>query len=340
MKIVIPAYEPDVRVIELVKQLSENGISQILVVDDGSGAAYHHIFNELEQLGCEVITHERNYGKGTALKSAFQQLIAQNYNGVIVCADSDGQHKPKDIITAGAHIYGKENTIVLGCRHFVGEVPLRSRLGNELTKKVYRFATGISVSDTQTGLRAYSSQLLPWLCSILGDRFQYEMNMLLTAHEDKINIEEIMIETVYIKGNESSHFRPIRDSIEVYVPFFRFGASSFCSFLIDFLLVLFLNWISDDLLFSVIGARIFSSLFNYILNLKIVFRKTNNEVATLRHSLPRYYFLATILLALNYALLYGLTEGIQVSLIISKLFTEVLLFVGSYWIQRRFVFLR
>lgn len=71
--------------------------------------------------------------------------------------------------------------LVLGARAFVGKVPARSRFGNKVTAGLFRLVTGQKVTDTQTGLRGMSTDLIPWLLNLDGNRFEYEFNMLLEA---------------------------------------------------------------------------------------------------------------------------------------------------------------
>lgn len=338
MKIVIPAYEPDARVITLVQLLNVLGEEQhTIIVNDGSGEQYNHIFDRLRGLGCTVITHSKNLGKGAALRTAFNEIMKDSYQGIVVCADSDGQHSPEDIVAVARRAMDTKRTIVLGSRQFVGHVPFRSSIGNRVTRNVFKLATAQSISDTQTGLRAFSTQLLPWLTSIDGDRFQYEMNVLLCAHEDQIDLVEVPIETIYLEQNASSHFRPIIDSLLIYMPFLRFGAASFFSFIIDFVLLLLLQWATSNLLFSVIVARVCSSLINFALNNTIVFSR-RASAGSLTRNLFKYYSLAAAILILNYVLLTGFTELLNVSLPVSKIITEITLFVISYTVQKKYVF--
>ena len=85
-----------------------------------------------------------------------------------------------------------------------------------MTAGLFRLVTGQKVTDTQTGLRGMSTDLIPWLLNLDGNRFEYEFNMLLEGKKSGHQISEVPIETVYLEENESSHFLPIRDSISIY----------------------------------------------------------------------------------------------------------------------------
>ncbi|MDI4644555.1 bifunctional glycosyltransferase family 2/GtrA family protein [Cohnella hashimotonis] len=335
MTILIPSYEPDERLLGLIHDLKKVTDTPILIVDDGSGDKYNGIFQSAREAGCTVLTHEDNKGKGKALKTGFDFIKRTGDTEGVVCADSDGQHLPHDIMRIAQKVRTHRRHIVLGSRRFTGKVPLRSRFGNSATRLIYAFATGAPIQDTQTGLRGYSTDMLDWLCRVPGERFEYEMNMLLASKPAGYATVEVPIDTVYLDDNKSSHFRPLADSARIYFPFLKFGASSVLSAALDFTLLFLLQWITSNLLVAVVGARIFSSAFNYAMNRKFVFGGKRTGV---RRSLPRYYALAVIILIFNYALLYSLHETIGFPLFASKLLTEGLLFLFSYWWQRRYVY--
>jgi len=96
MIILIPAYEPNQRLINLIHDLKDTCDYEIVVVDDGSGPSYKSIFDKVSSLGCTVLTHERNRGKGAALKTGFHYIQETKEAAGVVTADCDGQHLPKD----------------------------------------------------------------------------------------------------------------------------------------------------------------------------------------------------------------------------------------------------
>ena len=238
MIVLIPAYEPDARLVTLVTDLGQaDPGTHIIVVDDGSGAASNPVFDAVRALGAEVIGHPANQGKGYSLKVGFRHILTRYPGADVVSADSDGQHRVRDILRVAARVEqhaGRPGApLVLGGRRFTGQVPLRSRLGNTLARQAFRFTTAQSIHDTQTGLRGYPAALLEGLIGVEGDRFEYELNTLLEASAAGRAIDEIAIETVYLDGNRSSHFRPVVDSLRVMRPLLIFGAVSFGSFLVD-----------------------------------------------------------------------------------------------------------
>lgn len=334
MIVLIPAFEPDHALVDLIEELDPRW--HVVVVDDGSGEGYTPIFTEAQLSGATVLTLPTNRGKGSALKTGYRYIQTTFPGEAVVCADSDGQHRPDDIAAVAAKVAEADDAMVLGVRQWTpttGRVPLRSRIGNSVTSKLFGLATGHSLGDTQTGLRGYPAALLDWLDTVPGERFEYELNLLLGATGAGYRIEQVPIETVYLAGNASSHFRPIRDSARIYAPLLKFSASSALAAGIDFVGLLVLHALTGSLLASVVGARALSSGVNFLTNRNFVFETT----ASLSASAKRYFALVLAILAANYALMALLT-GVGLGLVAAKILTEAALFLTSFTLQRRFVF--
>lgn len=222
MNILIPAYKPNMKMIELADTLLNEGYI-ITVVDDGSGEEFKEIFSSLNPK-VKVLTHEVNKGKGRAMKTGFAYIL-ENYpdSQGIITVDADGQHIPEDIKKVKDKMLEKKNKIVMGSRLFKGEVPLRSRFGNNITKFVFAVISGLRLEDTQTGLRGIPYSLLKEMSTLEGERYEYEMNMLMHIAKKKIPLIEVPIETVYIEDNASSHFNTIKDSAKIYKIIFRYA---------------------------------------------------------------------------------------------------------------------
>ena len=213
--ILIPAYEPDNKLFNLVNELSiEN--TNIVVIDDGSGLSYKEIFDKCKE-HANVISYETNKGKGYAIKTGLQ-YIKDNYKEpyIVVTMDSDGQHRVSDAKKLIKEIDINEKILILGKRIRNNSTPLRSKIGNSITRFIYRMTTGLDVYDTQSGLRVFNNTLVDYLIDIEGNRFEYEMNVLLKCAINKIKIKEVEIETIYIDNNSGSHFNTIKDSYRIY----------------------------------------------------------------------------------------------------------------------------
>lgn len=337
MLILIPAYEPDEKLIGLLDQIhAADSEQRVLIVDDGSGPNYRPVFDAASDRGAVIIGERVNHGKGHALKQGFAYAAAHVPDEVVVCADCDGQHTYEDILKVGSEAKRHARSMVLGSRDFSCDVPARSRLGNSATKQLFRLGTGIPLRDTQTGLRGYPGQLVPWLATIAGDRFDYELRLLLEAKRAGVEIIEVPTSTIYIEGNASSHFRPIVDSVRVYAPLLRFVLSSVAAFVVDLVVLLVMMAVTSHLLLSVITARVVSSVVNYIVNRSLVFRI--DGLSPMRASAPRYFSLVAAILATNYALMRLVVSDFGVPLVAGKIITESVLFVASYQAQHRWIF--
>ena len=335
MYVLIPAYQPDARLPRLILELHRADPStKIVVVDDGSGQKFSDIFEASATAGAHVISYENNRGKGYALREGFTWIrdVAGDLSECVVTADADGQHTLNDIFRVG-RTCTDTGTSVLGVREFVGHVPARSRIGNTATSALFWLATGWKLKDTQTGLRAFPVALLPALLEVQGDRYEYELRVLLHLAKFRHPVTQIPIETIYEAGNPTSHFRPLQDSARIWAPLLKFAASSGVATIIDYVLVLALNALTGALFFPVVVARMVSASVNFAMN-RHVFEATG---VPLRRSALRYAALAIAVVAGSYTMLAVLT-GIGMPLWIAKIIADTTMYLVSYSAQSRYVF--
>lgn len=346
MSVILPSYKPDEKLLAVLDGLSGKGFSDVIVVNDGSGGDYDEIFGKAAAYpNVTLLTHPENRGKGRALKTAFSYCLENrpSCTGVIT-VDGDNQHHPDDILACCLKLSEEPDKLVLGARNFSSEdVPPRSRLGNVITRNVFRFACGIRITDTQTGLRAVSRENLPLLTEIAGERYEYETNMLLETKTHDIPLTEVTIRTIYLDENSSSHFNPLKDSIKIYRTIFAFLASSLASSLVDLILFyLFISLLTYyapengwNIIIATTGARICSSLCNYLLNSKKIFRSRN------KNSLARYFLLCVLQFAASAGLVSLFASFLRIGSVgttIVKAVVDIILFLISYQIQREWVF--
>jgi len=261
--VLIPAWKPDQSLIRLVSSLLELWFGAIVVVDDGSGAGFDSIFEQLTQNErVRVIRHAVNAGKGRALKTGLLYFLdhLSDFDGVVTC-DADGQHHPADVRAAAERLGREPGKLILGSRRFSGSVPLRSRVGNAFTRHVFAFLTGSRLRDTQSGLRAIPRELVPRMMHVEGDRYDYEMNVLAEA-AGSCGVAEFPIRTIYIDGNRTSHFHPFWDSMRIYLVLTRFYLSSLIAAAIDLLIFAIIFWITTSLLATGRGRLIAPQLLD------------------------------------------------------------------------------
>ena len=329
--VLIPAYEPDEKLLQLVKELKLLNL-QIVVVDDGSTDS--SLFNDISQWGVVVLTHDKNCGKGRAIKTGIEYLAVNDFS-TVVTADADGQHSAADIFKVVAAASENQASLILGVRD-TAKMPSRSKIGNNLTKLLFSIMYGIKITDTQTGLRAIPlNENTAQLISLEGERYEYEMNVLVYSSQLFTDIIELSIDTIYIEENASSHFRPIVDGVKIYSLLFkklpRFLISSIVSFAVDYSLFNILFYMAG--LSSVGGtivARLVSASVNFAINKNLVFKTAGRA-----YTLGRYAALAAGILLANCVLIYLLVNIAGVPAYIAKIIVEMLLYILSFTIQNR-----
>ena len=352
ISVVLPSLDPDEKLIAVVDGLLEYGFTDIILVNDGSKQENLHYFTDLAAQHPEIhlLHHEVNKGKGAALKNAFRWFLANRPDGYgVVTVDGDNQHHPADTRACCEHMLKTGHT-VLGCRDFnQADVPARSSFGNKTTSMIFKIFVGMTISDTQTGLRAIPRGVLEELVEVYGDRFEYETNMLLAFKTKGIVFDEVKIRTVYIEENKSSHFRVIHDSWRIYklilAHFFRYTLSSLASAVVDtgaYSLLSALLPFSGFALTAAAGviARVISSLLNFFMNQRLVF-KTNVDT---KKAMLRYYMLALpqmaaqVLLTQGVYALFGIPDSANLLRTVIYAIVMTVLYFMSYMIQQRWVF--
>lgn len=342
--VVIPSLDPDEKLKTVVDGLIKHGFEDIVIVNDGSRAENAFRFEELSVLSqCTVLTHDKNRGKGAALKTAFGYILKSRPDCIgVITADGDNQHHPDDIARLACALQkNDEGALILGARDFSQSgIPFRSRLGNRAASLILSAVCHRQITDTQTGLRAIPACRLKQISALEGERFEFETNMLLALHSLNIPLRDVKIRTIYIDDNQTSHFRAFSDTLRIIRPIAAFSLSSLCCAAAD----IGIYWLMIRLLFSLplrqrtfaatVVSRILSSVMNYILNRSAVF----GAKGPVSRSLVRYYILCIGQLLCSWAGTFGLTLIIGGSSVLSKLIVDTLLFFISFFIQRRWVF--
>ena len=347
--ILIPSLEPDGRLPAYIQELKEGGFAHIVVVDDGSGESFRPIFDQVDAVeDTVVLRHEVNKGKGVALKTGYRYIMENmpDITGVIT-ADADGQHTVKDCLHLAEQLESGKRALYLGSRDFnLENVPPKSKSGNKITSTVFKLLYGQYLPDTQTGLRAFRKEELPFMAEVEGERYEYEMKVLIACSRARIPMIPITIETIYEKNNEGTHFHPIRDSWRIYKvilgSFFKFMASSMTCWALDqgifnlLNLAVFANGEKKSgpiILLCTVIARVISATANYLINRKYVF----GEKGKPGKSFLRYIAVCVVIMLLSAGgtWLLGRTG---MSSTLAKVITDFILYFASYRLQERWVF--
>ncbi len=337
--VLIPALNPVESMLEVVDALATSDkITRILLVDDGSRDAHQAVFQSAAtRPKVIVLRHAVNLGKGAALRTGINYFLCLNEpDAVLVTADADGQHLPDDIITVGEKAELTRADLVLGSRAFSGDVPMRSRFGNDLTRRIFRILVGPKVNDTQTGLRAIPRALMPKLLRSRANGYEFELQMLIMAAQVKINISAVPIQTVYIDENASSHFNPLKDSMRIYFVFIRFLSTSLLASVVDFIIFAIIFGMTQSLAWSIGIARLFSGTLNFTLNKDFVFRSRSSFI----WSITKFAAQETLLAVISLLAIRSLMLRADWNPYAAKPLVEIVLFICSFAVQRVLVFER
>lgn len=330
---VIPAYKPSDGLVEIVCALARAPFATIVVVDDGSGPDYASVFSRVEATErVVVLRHAVNLGKGAALKTAFNHLAVSDPQALLVTLDADGQHALDDVLAVRERLLEETGALVVGTRAFTGDVPFRSRLGNSLTRAIFRLLVGIRLSDTQSGLRGMSVDFARQLLALRSQRYEFELDMLLAARHQGLPFIEVPIRTIYIDGNAQSHFNPIFDSLKIYFVLLRFALASVVAAVIDNAVFLAAYGMYGSIMGAQVAGRLVALVVNYAMVRNFVF--LSHE----RNSLPKYVATVIVLGALSYGMIRLLSDELGLPVIAAKLLVESGIYVMNFLIQRHIVF--
>lgn len=357
--------EKEISTVVMNSEVTENNrdlkgiMDAILIVDDGSGPDYASFFEECKSLGCTVLTHEVNKGKGAALKYAASYIMeTYGWDCGMITADADGQHRPHDIARVARDMEAHPEALILGTRELKKEnTPKKSWWGNRCTSIFFRLTCGKWVPDTQTGLRGIPPLLMPLSATEEGDRYEYEMNILMDASLD-VPFHMTIIDTVYEDDNKGSHFRPLRDGVRVYGRFIKFLLSSVTGFFVDIILFSVLiaalpaavdawsEYLPAVLQATATGAasagrivtaafvaRICSGIVNFLFNKYVTFNSKERS-----SSEAVKYFILFVCQMMASAFFTSLFNKVLNAATGAKIIVDLILFFISYRIQRVWVF--
>lgn len=338
--LLIPAYQPDETLTEVVSKtlkLAKDELFEFecIIINDGSNTVVaKDTFDKLHHLDCvSVISHKENQGKGAALKTGIRNILGTYpETSVVVTADADGQHLPKDIINvAWNSLFNETNS--LGVREFDKDVPLRSRLGNIVTRWVFRLLHGTHIVDTQTGLRAITNTDLESLLDIKHDGYDYELEMLVKMVENK-PLHQIPIATVYESGNPTSHFNPIMDSLKIYAVLLRHTVVTLLVACIDFMIFIAMTKLDQPVALSLIVSRAVSTAILFSLAREFVFRSSENIFI----QLLKFFALVAVNIVFLWAFIQSMVNQFGFNRITAMVVGYLIFFFGNFLVQRYYIF--
>lgn len=335
--VVIPAYNPDEKLLDLLKQLQIAGFLHMILVNDGSSEDTDTIFQKAkEERGVHLLKHSVNLGKGRAYKTAFNYYIGQfpTSTGVVAC-DADGQHHIDDIRKCADMLLRYPDGIALGVRSFdMAGISFRSWFGNKCTSVVFRLFCGMDITDTQTGLKGIPNELTKIIIETPGERYEYETSVLLELHKRGVPVYQFDIKTIYIDENQSSHFHPLWDSIKIYRVILKYICASLVGTAVDYVVFLALSGICKNIFILTYAGRVLSAVCNFTLNKKFVFQKKGNICGEVVKYMLLLFFSGTV----SAVVVSWMHTSVHLQLLFAKMITETMLFFFNYYVQKKYIF--
>jgi glycosyltransferase involved in cell wall biosynthesis len=214
----IPAFNEGKVIGKLVKDVLLY-VDKIIVCDDGST---DDTSVEAEKAGAKVLQHEKNLGKGAAMKTLFNFAKTENFD-VMITIDGDGQFSPKEIPKLILPITNDKMDVVIGYRSNKDEMPSYRKLGNKFLDSMTNLASELPFRDTQSGFRAYSKKAVS-VISFKTNGFGADSEILINASKKKLDITEVGVMVSYNTGGKTSTKNPISHTSEVITSLIEFIA--------------------------------------------------------------------------------------------------------------------
>lgn len=346
--VIIPALNPMPTLIYFIKTLLADGVPQIIVVNDGSDTSFNDIFRKVSQLKhCTVLNHGTNHGKGRALKTAFAYFIDHySYLDGVVTADADGKYNVNDILGICERLSLNQNFLILGVRNLnENNSPKLKYMSNLLATRIFQLLYGSNLEDTQTGLRGIPGNELIWMLQMNGERYEYEMNMLIKSSHHNLSFLTVPINSMYLYNNLGSYYSTVKDSFSIFISlisgFIQYSGSTLVTAFFDVLSFFLLNSIvltslsaSVRIFLSTAIASFVASIFNFLMNRKLVFA----DKSKLSSSAVRYCIIWILQMLICYSLVYSVSMYYKINALIIKILVDSISSVVNYQIQLRWIF--
>ncbi|MBI4879940.1 MAG: glycosyltransferase [Planctomycetes bacterium] len=206
--VIVPAYENERTVAAVARGAAALGLP-VIVVDDGSRDRTAEAAREID--GVTVLRHERNQGKGAALRSGFLAAAERGFTHALTI-DADGQHLPEDIPRLLEAARAEPAALILGARDLAAAGAGRgSRFGRAFSNFWTLVETGLRLEDTQSGFRLYPLGALAAL-RLEASGYDFEIEALVKAAWSGVPVRSVPVRARYFQGAERvSHFRPFLD---------------------------------------------------------------------------------------------------------------------------------
>lgn len=332
--VIIPAYEPGEKLFSMAKELLAEGLD-ILVVDDGSSENCKEIFTKLGQLktvsvgsadsmSVHIIHNEKNMGKGASLKigmRAIAELFPEAKN--VITADSDGQHLVSDICRVRDALKAGNEFVITTRDLKHSKTPFKSRIGNALSRFFFALANNHYLPDNQSGLRGFDVKHIEWMVNVSGNKYDYELNVLLYAEKQGIKAHKIATEAIYFDNNKETHFKPVIDTLKIYHRFFTTEGFAVMAVLLNIGMVIVSESIFRNrfIVLTCIACWVVYALLNFVVERYTLFLhiKYTPGVRRMIFSIFRYAIYGLICLVLNSFLGLTFVQGFLIAMVLTAI---------------------
>ncbi len=333
----LPAYRPDRKLVDFVTGLAEIGFRVIVIVDDGSGASYETIFAEVSEIrAVRLLRHAANLGRGAALKSGFNHALCE-FPGLrgLLTAHAAGEYRCEDVRKVAARLLEHPDSLILGDGASKDKTALSTGASSAAGQLMLRWILGQKLGDAHTGLRGIPSRLAALLLQLTPAGYDFELDMLVAAKRNSINILEEPAQTVYEARNKPADFNPIRYSMKLPFVLARFAAVSLVTALLDNLTFYIAHSHGANLFHAQLAGRSAAIFFNYWMVRRTVF------FAQDRHWIAFSKYLSLVLISggVSYAGIRFLSATTHWPLLLEKICVESLLFLANFAVERDWVFI-
>ena len=327
--VIIPAYEPDEKLRTLAAELKAQEFD-ILIVDDGSGESCQQYFADLSAV---VLHHSENKGKGAALKTGLSHVLEYfPETECIITADADGQHPVSDILRVQDELDRGHDFVITTRILKSAKTPLKSQIGNALSRFFFCIANNHYLPDNQSGLRGFSIKHIDWMLQVKGEKYDYELTVLLIAEKQGIRAKRVAIDAVYFDNNSNTHFKPLVDTLRIYRQFFATEIFAVIAGILAIIMVLI-----SDILFgyrylfpTCIAAWVVHAVLCFVVERYTIFRKIKYTPGVRRmiFSIFRYAIYSLICLAIKSLLGWPFTVAFIIAMALTALMEFYLLKVA------------
>jgi len=193
LAVVIPAHNEEKNIREVILGVKKYA-NNIIIVDDGSKDNTYLIAKETAN-DILVLRHKINLGKGATVKTGCEAALKLGAEAIGIM-DADGQHLPEDVMKLVEKLEKEDLDIVFGVRPINKKMPILTFLGNRFLTKMSNLLSGLSLADTQSGLKVFRASVYQKIAWQASD-YSLETEIIIRTSKKKLKYSQLPIQTIY-----------------------------------------------------------------------------------------------------------------------------------------------